>query len=349
MEFLRAAITGIGHYVPPDIRDNRYFGGQNGVSEEWIFQRTGIRERRILAAGGTSDLVVPAAHDCLRSRGLGANDVDCVIVATITPDHIVPSTAAIVQHRLGAEKAWGFDLSAACAGFPYALNVAASLVTSKAARRVLVCAADKMSTLANEDHPSTAVLFGDAGTAVLVELTTEPELGLIDVTSRSQCDGLEQIYVSAGGSVRPASAATIAAREHYLVLNGPRVFKAAVAEMVRQVTELMARNGLTTSDVKWLVPHQANRRIIDAVGEELGFSPEKVMVNVDRYGNTSAATIPLCLSEWHQSGRLQVGDEVIIVSFGAGYAVGAAYLRWSMLPSDARRPGCRAFGQLAMS
>jgi 3-oxoacyl-[acyl-carrier-protein] synthase-3 len=326
----RVAITAIGHHAPPDVRDNQYFTERLNTTDDWIISRTGVRERRVLIDGGTSDLAIAAARRCLAMRGIEADDVDCIIVATITPDHVVPSTAAIIQHKLGASQAWGFDLSAACSAFPYALTVGASLVTAGVAHRVLVCAADKMTTLTNYDDRSTAILFGDAAAAVLLEPTSDPDLGIMDLECRLDGSGVEHLWVPAGGSARPASAETVAARDHYLVVDGPAVFKAAVEGMAATANNLMARNGLTPDSVDWLVPHQANLRIIEAVGRRLGFAREKVMVNVDRYGNTTAASIPLCLSEWHECGRLRQGDDVILVSFGAGYTMGGVYLRWSI-------------------
>jgi 3-oxoacyl-[acyl-carrier-protein] synthase-3 len=326
----RAAITAIGHYAPPDVRDNQYFTAHLDTSDDWIIARTGIRERRFLPAGGTSDLAIPAAQRCLAMRRMDATDIDCIIVATITPDHVVPSTASIIQHRLGATRAWGFDLSAACSGFPFALSVAAALVAAQSARRVLVCAADRMTTLTNYEDRGTAVLFGDAAAAVLVERTMNPEVGIVDLECRFDGSGIEHLCVPAGGSTRPTSAETVAARQHYLVANGPAVFKAAVEGMSAIVADLLMRNALTPDRVAWLVPHQANLRIVEAVGRRLGFPRDKVMVNVDRYGNTTAATIPLCLSEWHERGHLREGDDVILVSFGAGYTMGAAYLRWGI-------------------
>ncbi len=326
----RVAITAIGHYAPPDVRDNQYFTDRLDTSDDWIVARTGIRERRFLPVGGTSDLAVPAAQRCLAMRQIDACDIDCIIVATITPDQVVPSTASTIQHKLGAARAWGFDLSAACSGFPFTLSVGAALVAAQAAQRVLVCAADRMTTLTNYEDRGTAVLFGDAAAAVLLEPATNPKLGIIDLECRFDGSGIEHLCVPAGGSTRPASQETVAAKAHYLVVNGPAVFKAAVEGMSAIVSDLMERNALTPDRVAWLVPHQANLRIIEAVGRRLGFSREKVMVNVDRYGNTTAATIPLCLSEWHERGQLHEGDDVIIVSFGAGYTMGAAYLRWGI-------------------
>ena len=326
----RAAITAVAHHVPDEVLDNAYFTARMDTTDEWIRTRTGIHERRVLRDGATSDLAAPAARRCLEARGIGPDDVDCIIVSTITPDHVFPSTAAIVQQKLGARRAWGFDLSAACSGFTYGLAVASSLVTSGAARRVLLCAADKMTALTNYEDRTTAVLFGDAGGAVLVEASEDPEVGLIDFECRVDGDGVGSLYMPAGGSARPASAETVAAREHFLVQDGATVFKAATTGMADVAEALMRRNGLTPDGIDWLVPHQANRRIIDAVGRRLGMPAEKVMLNVDRLGNTSAATIPTCLSEWHASGALAPRDHVVLASFGAGFSMAAVYLRWSV-------------------
>ncbi len=330
----RAAITAVAHHVPDEVLDNAYFTQRLDTTDEWIRTRTGISERRVLREGGTSELVVPAARRCLEMRGIGPDDVDCIIVSTITPDHLFPSTAAVVQQKIGATRAWGFDLSAACSGFTYGLAVASSLVTSGAARRVLLAGADKMTSLTNYEDRTTAVLFGDAAGAVLVEASDDPELGVIDFECRVDASGVGSLYMPAGGSARPASAATVAAGEHFLVQDGTTVFKAATAGMADVSEAVMRRNGLTPETIDWLVPHQANLRIIDAVGRRLGVPGEKVMVNVNRFGNTSAGTIPSCLSEWHASGALALGDRVILTSFGAGFSMAAVYLRWSV-PSPA--------------
>ncbi len=327
---MHATITSIAHYVPPDIYPNAWYEQRLGIADAWIRQRTGIVERRIAASGATSDLAVPAARECLEQRGISADEIDCIIVATITPDHVFPSTASIVQHKLGATKAWGFDLSAACCGFIYGLVTAAKMVEAGGCRRILVCGADKMSAITNFDDSGTAMLFGDAAGVALVEMADDPELGIRDHLFRMKGEGAGHVFMPAGGSVKPATLETVTNREHCLVMEGQPVFKAAVAEMADVSDELLRRNQLTTDDIAWLVPHQANYRIIEAVAKRLDLGMEKVMVNVDRYGNTSAATIPLCLSEWQREEKLHPGDGIALTSFGAGFTTGSVYLRWSM-------------------
>jgi 3-oxoacyl-[acyl-carrier-protein] synthase-3 len=326
---MSALISAVAHFVPATVLRNSELGARLGVSEDWIVERTGIRERRIADAGGTSELIVPAAEACLRRAGVSAADIDCVIVATITPDHLTPATAVAVIRRLGASRAWGFDLSAACSGFLYGFVTAASLVEAGAARRVLVCGADRMSCLTDPHDRRTAVLLGDGAGAALVERGDDPTLGLIDHLLRVDAGGERDVVVPAGGSVLPATAETVRQRQHCLFVAGKPVFTAAVEGLSAITAELMARNGLTVADVDWFVPHQANLRIVEAVADRLRVPREKVVVNVDRYGNTSAATIPIALSEWRQAGRLRKGDRVVLCSIGAGYTLGAAYLRWS--------------------
>ncbi|HEV3059450.1 MAG TPA: beta-ketoacyl-ACP synthase III [Vicinamibacterales bacterium] len=325
----KATISAITHYVPPQRRPNAFYAGHLDTTDEWIQSRTGIRERRIAPTGGTSDLIVRAAERCLAARRTSALDIDCIIVATITPDHVFPSTASTVQHRIGASRAWGFDLSAACSGFVYGLIIASKMVESGAARRVLLCAGDKMSSITNWDDRHTAVLFGDAGSAAIIEQSDDPALGISDFVTWMDGAAGPFLQMPAGGSARPATFETVSRREHTLVQDGKAVFKAAVAGMTRVTTELLTRNGLTPDDIAWFVPHQANARIIEAVSGRLGVDPRKVMVNIDRLGNTCAATIPTCLSEWHNSADIEIGQQVVIATFGAGFTAGAALVRWS--------------------
>jgi 3-oxoacyl-[acyl-carrier-protein] synthase-3 len=255
--------------------------------------------------------------------------VDCVLVATITPDHMTPSTASSLIGRLGLVNAWGYDLSAACSGFLYALVTAAKLVETGAARRVLVCAADRMSCVTNPEDRRTAILLGDGAGVALVEPTPDPTAGLVDFLFRIDPSGEGEVVIPAGGSLLPTSAETVREGKHSLFMSGPPVFKAAVAGMSAIATELLARAGLSIGELDWFVPHQANGRILDAVADRLGIPPERCAVNVDRYGNTSAATIPIVLSEWWQAGRLRPGDKIVMCSFGAGYTLGAVYLTWA--------------------
>ncbi|GBD06535.1 3-oxoacyl-[acyl-carrier-protein] synthase 3 protein 1 [bacterium HR21] len=330
----RAAITSVGHYVPETVYPNSYFEQYLDTSDAWIVERTGIRERRFACNGATSDLIIPAARQCLERRGISAEDIDCIIVATVTPDYFFPSTAAVVQRKLGATRAWGFDLSAACSGFIYALVVAAKLVEAGFSRRLLLCGADKMSSIVNFDDRATAVLFGDGGGVVLLEPSDNPDVGVLDAVLYMNGEGGQYLYMPAGGSAKPPSLETVQNKEHYVFQEGRTVFKEAVIRMAEVTLQIMERNGLRAEDIAWLVPHQANLRIITATAERMGLSMDKVMVNIDRYGNTTAATIPLCLSEWYQAGKLDYGDRLILVSFGAGYTWGAVYLRWSLPKPD---------------
>jgi 3-oxoacyl-[acyl-carrier-protein] synthase-3 len=332
---VRAAITSISHYVPPDILDNHFFESNLDTSDQWIQSRTGIVERRIARTGGTSNLIIPAAQQCLNKRGITASEVDCIIVATVTPDYVFPSTASLVQAGIGARNAWGFDLSAACCGFIVALIVATRFVESGAARTVLVCGADKMTSIANYQDRTSAVLFGDGAGVALVEQSDDESVGIIDHLAHMDGRHAKELYMPAGGSVRPASFETVANRQHYLVQDGSTVFKAASKDIVEITQELLERNGLSTDDIRWFVPHQANLRIIDAVGERLGLDPARVMCNIQRYGNTSSATIPLCLSEWMEKGELHRGDNVVLSSFGAGFTSASLYMRWAVSPEPA--------------
>ncbi|MCS7176183.1 MAG: ketoacyl-ACP synthase III [Candidatus Kapabacteria bacterium] len=330
----RATITAVGHYVPETVYPNAYFEQYLDTSDAWIVERTGIRERRFACQGATSDLIVPAARQCLERRGLSPEDIDCIIVATVTPDFFFPNTAAVVQKKLGARNAWGFDLSAACSGFIYALVVGAKLVETGVSRRLLLCGADKMSSIINFEDRSTAVLFGDGGGVVLLEPTDDPNIGIIDSVLYMNGEGGQYLYMPAGGSAKPASEETVQNREHYVFQEGRTVFKEAVVRMAEVTLEILQRNDLRPEDIRWLVPHQANLRIITATAERMGLGMDRVMVNIDRYGNTTAATIPICLSEWYQAGQLDYGDRLILVSFGAGYTWGAVYLRWGLPAVD---------------
>jgi 3-oxoacyl-[acyl-carrier-protein] synthase III len=327
---MRAAITSISHYAPPEILDNQYFESRLNTSDEWIRSHTGVIERRIARFGGTSDLVVPAARQCLGNRGITADDIDCIIVATVTPDYVFPATAAKVQAEIQAWQAWGFDISAGCCGFITALIVGMRFVETGAARAVLVCGADKMTSVADYQDRSSSVLFGDAAGVALIEPSVDETFGVIDHIARMDGRHVTDLYMPAGGSIRPASHETVANRDHYLVQDGPWVFKAATAGMAEITRELLQRNSLSAEDVRWLVPHQANGRIIEAVGKRVGVDLGRVMCNIDRYGNTSSASIPLCLSEWTERGELHKGDNIVLTSFGAGFSAAAVYLRWAI-------------------
>jgi 3-oxoacyl-[acyl-carrier-protein] synthase-3 len=325
-----ATITAVAHYFPPDIYKNDYFSKYLDTSDEWIKTRTGIAERRFLKEGATSDLIVPAAKQLLEQKGLSPSDIDTIIVSTVTPDHMFPNTAAVVQDKLGIPNAWGFDISAACSGYLFSLRTAASLVESGASKRVLLCGADKMSSIMDFQDRATAVLFGDGGTATLVEMSDDPNYGILDNILHIDGNGGKYLKQIAGGSFKPASHETVDNKEHYIFQDGQAVFKAAVKGMADVSIEIMQKHNLSNNDIAWLVPHQANLRIISATANRMGLSPDKVMVNIDKYANTTSATIPSCLSEWKDAGKIKKGDYLILSSFGAGFTWGAILLRWNM-------------------
>ena len=329
---MRAAIASIGYCVPPLAVSSADMATRLNVTEEWIRSRTGIRERRVASTGGVSELIVPAALQCLERRGVGPDDVDCIIVATTTPDYVFPPTAATVQRKIGATRAWGFDLAAACSGFAYALVVAEGLLRTGRSQRVLLCAAERMSALVNPEDRGTAILFGDAATAVLLEAVDDEEGGIIDSVCRTDPVDEKLLYMPAGGSVRPASLESVIQQEHYIVQDGMAVFRAAVEGISETTAALLERNLLTVDDIDWFVPHQANRRIIDAVARRLGVPADRVASNIEHYGNTAATSIPLCLAEWYENNRLRRGERVVLASFGAGFTMSAVYLRWSIAP-----------------
>ena len=330
---MRAAIVSIGSAVPPRAVSSADLAHHLDVTDEWIRSRTGIRERHVAPSGGVSELIVPAAIQCIERRGVDADEIDCIIVATTTPDYLFPPTAAIVQGKIGAHGAWGFDLSAACSGFAYALLVGEGLIATGRARRVLLCAGERMSAITDPDDRGTSILFGDAATAVLLEPAAEDdEGGIIDSVCRTDPVDPSLLYMPAGGSARPASLESVLQREHFVVQDGPAVFRAAVEGLSAVTASILERNRLAVDDIDWLIPHQANRRIIDAVARRVGVPQEKVASNIDHYGNTAATSIPLCIAEWYERGKLQVGDHVVLASFGSGFTMSAVYLRWSVAP-----------------
>jgi len=325
-----ATITSIAHYLPPDVYPNSYFSQYLDTNDEWIVERTGIKERRFAKDGATSDLIVPAALECLEKRGMSPDDVDCIIVTSVTPDHFFPSTACVVQNKIGAKNAWGFDMSAACSGFVFGLVNAAKLVESGVVRNVLLCSGEKMSTITDFSDRRQCVLFGDGAGCVLIEKSEEPGYGIIDQVLHIDGSGAKYLHMVAGGSFKPASEETVKNKQHYIVQDGQNVFKHAVKSMSDVAFEVMKRNNLTNETVDWLVPHQANLRIIDFTAKKMKLDPAKVMINIEKYGNTTSATIPICLSEWHKEGKLKKGQNVILASFGGGFTWGAVYLRWSL-------------------
>jgi 3-oxoacyl-[acyl-carrier-protein] synthase-3 len=336
MELRRATISAIGHYVPEKILTNADLEKMVETNDEWIRTRTGIRERHVLEHGATSDMIVPAVQQVLANRGIQASEIDLIIVATITPDMMLPSTACIVQEKIGAKKAWAFDLNAACSGFLYALSVGAQFIETGMYSKVIVVGADKMTSITDYTDRNTCILFGDAAGAVLLEPTEEKEFGILDQCLYSDGSGGKYLYMKGGGSLYPASHETIDQKMHYVYQDGKTVFKSAVVGMAEVAAEIMERNHLKGEDIAWLVPHQANLRIIDATAHRMEIDHSKVMINIDRFGNTTAATIPLCLFEWWQAGKLQRGQKVVLAAFGAGYTWGAILLNWSLKNPEKR-------------
>jgi 3-oxoacyl-[acyl-carrier-protein] synthase-3 len=328
----RATITALGRFVPEKVLTNFDLEKMVNTSNEWILERTGIQERHIAEKGvATSDLAAAAARDMLARRGLEPDDVRTIIVGTVTPDMMFPSTACLVQDKIGASHAWGFDISAACCGFVYALTTGAQLIASGAQDNVLVIGADTMSSIIDYTDRATCVLFGDGAGAVLLEPSEDEEGGLLDFNHRIEGAGGQYLYMPGGGSLNPPSAETVAKRMHYVHQDGRQVFKYAVRRGAEAALALLERNNLTSSDIKLLVAHQANQRIIDALAERLGLPLEKVLKNIHKYGNTTAGTIPLVLWDAHEQGLLEKGDLVLIWSVGAGFTIGSCLMRWTGL------------------
>lgn len=325
-----AAITGVGMYVPDRILDNKYFESIVDTNDEWIVTRTGIRERRMMENGATSDMAVKAIEDLFATKKVDPKEIDVIIVATVTPDMFFPATACLVQEKIGATKAWGFDLSAACSGFLFALQTGASLVETGNYKKVIVVGSDKMTAITDYSDRNNCILFGDAASAVLLEPTEDVKYGIKDSILYIDGSGKDSLNMKGGGSLNPPSHETVDKKMHYIYQDGKAVFKVAVKGMADISYEIMQKNNLKGDDVAYLVPHQANLRIIDATAERMGISKEKVMVNIDRYGNTTAATIPLCLTEYYRAGKLKKGDNLILAAFGAGFTWGSMYLTWSM-------------------
>ena len=330
MEVRRATITAVGHYVPEKVLTNAELEKMVETNDEWIRTRTGISERRIMENGATSEMAVRAIEHTLANRGITALDLDLIIVATITPDMVFPSTACLVQTKLGAKHAWAFDLNAACSGFLYATSVGARFIESGTHSKVMVVGTDKMSSIIDYTDRNTCVLFGDAAAAVLLEPTTETDYGILDQRLYSDGSGKDALHMKAGGSLIPASHETVDKKMHYVYQDGKTVFKHAVVGMAEVSAEILERNNLTGKDIDWLVPHQANLRIVDAAAKRMGLDDSKVMINIEKYGNTTAATIPLCLSEWWQNGKLKRGQNIVLAAFGAGYTWGAMLIKWSL-------------------
>ncbi|MEI8074853.1 MAG: beta-ketoacyl-ACP synthase III [Bacteroidota bacterium] len=328
MTKITAAITAVGGYVPETKLTNFDLEKMVDTNDEWIRSRTGISERSILKepGKGSSDMAVPAIEEILRKKNLDPKEIDCIICATVTPDMVFPATANIIADKIGATNAWGYDLSAACSGFLFALSTGAMYIESGRYKKVLVVGVDKMSAIVDYTDRTTCIIFGDGAGAVLLEPSTDG-LGIQDSILRSDGSGRHYLHMKAGGSVKPATAETVAAREHFAYQEGQAVFKFAVKGMADVSAELLERNNLTGDDIAWLVPHQANLRIIDATANRMGLAKEKVMINIQKYGNTTAATLPLCLWDWEN--QLNKGDKIVLAAFGGGFTWGATLLTWA--------------------
>jgi 3-oxoacyl-[acyl-carrier-protein] synthase-3 len=331
MEKIRAAITGINAWVPEYILNNHELSTMVDTSDEWIMQRVGIKERRILKGEGlgSSDMGDKAVKGLLEKTNTSPDEVDLLICATVTPDMAFPATANIISDKVGIKNAFSFDIGAACSGFLFALQTGATFVESGRYKKVIIVGADKMSSITDYTDRTTCPLFGDASAAVLLEPTNE-EYGIMDHIFHVDGSGRKYLHMKAGGSARPASHETVDAKEHYIYQEGQSVFKFAVTNMADIAAEIMAKNNLKAEDIAWLVPHQANLRIIDATGRRMGIPPEKVMINIQNYGNTTAATIPLVL--WEFESKLKKGDNIILAAFGGGFTWGSIYLKWAFDP-----------------
>jgi len=324
----RAAITGIFGWVPPYILTNEELETMVETSDEWIMSRTGIKERHILKGEGlgTSDMGAEAVKGLLAKTGTSPDEIDLLICATVTPDMMFPATANIISHKTGILKAFSFDMNAACSGLLYAIVTASKFIETGTYKKVIVVGADKMSSITDYTNRDTCVLFGDAAGAILLEPTTE-EFGIMDSLLFSDGSGMPYLHMKAGGSVKPPSHDTVDAKEHFIYQEGQAVFKFAVTKMADISAEIMEKNNLKAEDVAYLVPHQANLRIIDATARRMGIGKEKVMINIDRYGNTTGATIPMCLWEWEN--KLKKGDNIILAAFGGGFTWGSIWVKWA--------------------
>mgnify|MGYP006155186023 FL=1 len=325
---INAAITGVQGYVPDYVLTNKELETLVDTNDEWIVSRTGVKERRILKeeGKGSSELGTKAIKGLLAKTNTSADEIDLIICATATPDMVFPSTACIIANNIGAKNAFAYDLMAACSGFLFALSTASKFIETGTYKKVIVVGADKMSSIVDYTERATCIIFGDGAGAVLLE-PTKDGLGIQDSILKSDGSGIEFLHMKAGGSAKPASHATIDAKEHYIFQDGQPVFKAAVKSMADVSAEIMERNNLSADDVAWLVPHQANKRIIDATARRMGVGNEKVMLNIEKYGNTTNGTIPLCLWEWES--KLNKGDNIILAAFGGGFTWGSIFIKWA--------------------
>jgi 3-oxoacyl-[acyl-carrier-protein] synthase-3 len=327
----RAKISALGTYVPPDVITNQDLEKLVDTNDQWIMERTGIKTRHKLAAGlGVSDICTEAAKKCLAARGIGADELEVIIVGTVTPDMLYPNTAALVQNKIGASHVWGFDVSAGCSGFTYALQVGVTMVESGMHSKVLVCGADANTRMTDYTDRTTCVLFGDGGGAVLLEPAAEGEIGFIDGLNEIDGAGGVSLYMPGGGSLNPSTHETVDKKMHFIHQDGPAVYKFAVRKMAELTGALLERNGISGKDLGCFIPHQANKRIITATADRLGMSPDRVIVNIEKYGNTSSGTIPLAMETAVEEGKLKKGDLLLLAAVGAGFTVGTVLLRWEI-------------------
>jgi 3-oxoacyl-[acyl-carrier-protein] synthase-3 len=327
----RAKITALGTYVPPQVLTNKDLEKMVDTSDQWILERTGIRERHVLAKGlGLSEMCVEAAKKCLGARGIEPSEVEVIIVGTVTPDMMYPSTACLVQNKIGAKGVWGFDVSAGCSGFLFALQAGAKLVESGAHAKVLVCGADANTRMTDYTDRTTCVLFGDGAGAVLLEPAEEGEIGFIDYAYEIDGSGAGSLYMPGGGSLNPSTHETVDKKMHFIHQDGQAVYKFAVRKMAEATAKVLERSGVTGAELGCFIPHQANKRIITATADRLGMDPERVIINIEKYGNTSSGSIPLAMETAIEQGKLKKGDLVLLAAVGAGFAVGAALLRWEI-------------------
>jgi 3-oxoacyl-[acyl-carrier-protein] synthase III len=328
MQKIYAGITAVGGYVPEYILTNAELEKMVDTNDEWIRTRTGISERRILKdeGKGSSDLAVPAVLELCKKRGISPEEIDCLICATVTPDMVFPATGNIICDKIGAKNAFSFDIMAACSGFLYAVTTGTAFIESGRYKKVVIVGVDKMSSIIDYSDRATCIIFGDGAGAILLEAVDE-NLGVLDSLLKSDGNGSQYLHMKAGGSVKPSTVETVLAKEHYVYQEGQAVFKFAVKGMADVSYELMQRNNLTADDIAWLVPHQANLRIIDATANRMGLPREKVMINIQKYGNTTAGTLPLCLWEWEK--QLKKGDNIILAAFGGGFTWGATWVKWA--------------------
>ena len=327
----RAKITALGTYVPPQVLTNKDFEKMVDTSDQWILERTGIHERHILAKGlGVSDMCVEAAKKCLAARGIKPSEVEVIIVGTVTPDMMYPATACLVQDKLGVKGAWGFDVSAGCSGFVFALQAGVKLVESGAHKKVLVCGADANTRMTDYTDRATCVLFGDGAGAVLLEPAEKGEIGFIDYWHEIDGSGGVALYMPGGGSLNPATHETVDKKMHYIHQDGQTVYKFAVRKMLEATSKVLERNGVTGAELGCFIPHQANMRIITATADRLGMDPSRVIINIQKYGNTSGGSIPLAMGTALEEGKLKKGDLVLLAAAGAGFTSGAVLLRWEI-------------------